>query len=136
MKKIRCDCLAVMIVLTTLIIVVWAGMAQASAEEDMFTATTQPDALMLLDLSGSMDSTPSGGYKYGSSSACTANTTACAGVSSTYHYGSNSAGTADLVNCVGAPNSSHYPYSSSSTCTADPTNCTSTTYSYPYAHDS
>ena len=75
MKKMRSDCLAVMAVLITLIIVVWTGMARATAEEDMFTATTQPDALILLDLSGSMDSSPSGGNIYGATSACTANTT-------------------------------------------------------------
>jgi hypothetical protein len=136
MKKMRTVSLAVTIVMITLIIAVWTGTAQATAEEDMFTATTQPDALILLDLSGSMSSTPSGGYKYGSSSACTANTTACAGVSSTYHYGSNAAGTADPVNCTGAPDRSSYPYSSNSACTADTANCSATVYEYPYAHDS
>ncbi len=124
-----------MAVLITLIIVVWTGMARATAEEDMFTATTQPDALILLDLSGSMGSNPSGGYQYGSSSACTANAV-CATIGTTYHYSSNTAGTSDLVNCVGAPDRTHYPYSSSSACTADATNCPATVYTYPYAHDS
>jgi hypothetical protein len=54
MKKMRTVSLAVTIVMITLIIAVWTGTAQATAEEDMFTATTQPDALILLDLSGSM----------------------------------------------------------------------------------
>jgi hypothetical protein len=35
MRKLRSDCLAVMI---TLIIFGWTGMARATAEEDMFTA--------------------------------------------------------------------------------------------------
>jgi Tfp pilus tip-associated adhesin PilY1 len=136
MKRMRSDGFAITAVMIALIIVVWTGMAHASAEEDMFTATTQPDALILLDLSGSMASTPSGGYRYGSSSACTANTTACAGISTTYHYGSNTAGTADPINCVGAPNGSSYPYGSSSTCAADATNCAGTAYEYPYAASS
>jgi Tfp pilus tip-associated adhesin PilY1 len=136
MKKMRSDGLATMIVMIALIIVVWTGMAQASAEEDMFTATTQPDALILLDLSGSMSSSPSGGNRYGSSSSCTADTTACAGISTAYPYSSNTAGTPDPVNCVGAPDRSHYPYGSSSACTADTVNCAGTTYTYPYAHDS
>jgi hypothetical protein len=135
MKEIRSNGLAIITFMMALIIVVWTGTARASAEEDMFTATTQPDAMILLDLSGSMASTPSGGNKYGATSACTANTTACAGLSSTYHYSSNTAGTPDTVNCKGAPSSS-YPYSSNSTCTADTANCAGSTYTYPYAHDS
>ncbi|MEI7671068.1 MAG: PilC/PilY family type IV pilus protein, partial [Deltaproteobacteria bacterium] len=139
MKKMRSDCLTIMTVMITLIIVVWTGMAQASAEEDMFTATTQPDALILLDLSGSMGSAPSGGNRYGATSACTADTIKCAGLSGSYHYSSNAAGNADLINCVGAPDRSHYPYSANAACTADTTNCTGTVIdpypTYPYARD-
>ena len=139
MKKSSGGGLVIITVMIALIIGVWTGIARASAEEDMFTATTQPDAMILLDLSGSMGDTPSGGYKYGSSTACTANATTCAGVSSTYHYSSNTAGTADTVNCAGAPDRSNYPYSSNDTCTADATNCVGSVISpyptYPYARD-
>jgi Tfp pilus tip-associated adhesin PilY1 len=136
MKKMRSDCLAVMTVIITLSIVIWTGTAQASAEEDMFTATTQPDAMILLDLSGSMGQTPSGGTKiYGSSSACTANTTACAGISSSYPYSSNTTGTPDPVNCVGLPDN-NYKYAHNASCTADTVNCTGAAPTqYLYAHD-
>jgi Tfp pilus tip-associated adhesin PilY1 len=138
MKTMRSDGLAIMTVMIALIIGVWTGMARASAEEDMFTATTQPDALIILDLSGSMDSAPSGGNRYGATSACTANTTACAGpIDSHYPYSSTTTpGVADSINCVGAPNRSTYPYAASSTCASDTTACTAITYEYPYAHDS
>ena len=136
MKKMRSDCLAVMAVLITLIIVVWTGMAQATAEEDMFTATTQPDALILLDLSGSMASSPSGSNIYGNSSACIADTTHCVGVSTSYPYSSNSEGNFDTTNCRGATDGSNYPYGADTTCAANTTACAPTVYTYPYAHDS
>jgi hypothetical protein len=139
MRKLRSDCLAVMI---TLIIFGWTGMARATAEEDMFTATTQPDALILLDLSGSMDSSPSGGNIYGATSACTANSTACAGVTTSYPYNStNSTTVGDSVNCKGAPDRTNYPYSSNPACTADTGQCVGSAFAYPaysdypYAHD-
>ncbi|MCK9391803.1 MAG: PilC/PilY family type IV pilus protein [Syntrophales bacterium] len=135
-KTQRINIISILVTIA-MIVGIFAASAEAqNAEEDMFTQATQPDALILLDLSGSMDGTPSGGYQYGSSSACTANTTACAGVSSTYHYGSNAEGTADPINCVGAPNRSTYPYAASSTCAANTTACAAITYTYPYAHDS
>jgi Tfp pilus tip-associated adhesin PilY1 len=145
MKTMRRDSLAIMIVMIALVIGGWTGMAQATAEEDMFTATTQPDALILLDLSGSMASSPSGGNKYGSSSACTANTTACAGVSNLYPYAHDSTGDPDTTNCVGALDRSNYPYAADATCAANANlgACVGTTPAYPenypeypYAHDS
>jgi Tfp pilus tip-associated adhesin PilY1 len=50
------------------------------ADETELFKTAAPDALIILDLSGSMDQNPSGGdRKYGNSTACTANTTYCTG---------------------------------------------------------
>jgi hypothetical protein len=140
MKKMRSDGLAIMTVMIALIIGVWTGMALATAEEDMFTATTQPDALILLDLSGSMASTPSGGNKYGATSACTADTVKCAGVSTSYPYSSNTAGTpeAPILYCRGATDRSNYPYGADTTCAPNTaaTACAATAPAYPYAHDS
>ncbi len=51
--------------------------APAEGEEALFTNTTSPDALILIDLSGSMDWNPAGGdRKYGISS-CAASTASC-----------------------------------------------------------
>ena len=50
----------------------------AGDESATFTSTNSPDALIILDLSGSMDDNPAGGsYKYGSSSSCTPDTVNC-----------------------------------------------------------
>ncbi|HOX14702.1 MAG TPA: PilC/PilY family type IV pilus protein [Smithellaceae bacterium] len=52
----------------------------AGGEEALFTTSVAPDALILLDLSGSMAWNPAGGDKpYGSSPSCTADTTKCTG---------------------------------------------------------
>lgn len=51
-----------------------------SGEEALFVSSTQPDALIVLDLSGSMLWNPGGDDRtYGSSTDCTANTTNCSG---------------------------------------------------------
>ena len=51
-----------------------------TAEEALFTTSVAPDALILLDLSGSMAWNPSGDDKpYGNSLSCTADTTHCTG---------------------------------------------------------
>ncbi|MEI7637070.1 MAG: PilC/PilY family type IV pilus protein, partial [Syntrophus sp. (in: bacteria)] len=132
-------------ILVTVVMIfgIFAARAEAQyAEEDMFTQATQPDALILLDLSGSMASSPSGGNKYGATSACTANTTACVGVTTSYPYNSTSSTTiGDPVNCKGAPDRTNYPYSSNSSCTADTAQCVGSAFAYPaypdypYAHD-
>jgi len=58
----------------------------ANDEQDTFGGAA-PDALILLDLSGSMDWNPAGDdtFVYGSSTACTADTTNCADYSSSGH---------------------------------------------------
>ena len=64
------------------LLILFSGTANAlqpvAGEEALFTTSTSPDALIVLDLSGSMSSNPAGGsYKYGSSESCTADTTNC-----------------------------------------------------------
>ncbi|TRZ74573.1 MAG: hypothetical protein D4R93_06330, partial [Deltaproteobacteria bacterium] len=46
----------------------------AAGEEALFTNSTQPDALIVLDLSGSMDWNPAGGNDVYGNSACSGTT--------------------------------------------------------------
>ena len=63
----------------------------AEGEEALFTTPTSPDALLLLDLSGSMAWNPAGGTKtFGSSTTCTADTTNCSGTNCAGGYCSSS----------------------------------------------
>ncbi|MEN6317787.1 MAG: PilC/PilY family type IV pilus protein [Syntrophaceae bacterium] len=72
----------------TLCIVSLPGVASAvtpaTGEEALFTTSTAPDVLILLDLSGSMAWNPAGDDKpWGHGSSCTADTTNCAGTGCT-----------------------------------------------------
>ncbi|MBA4396714.1 MAG: hypothetical protein C0394_04940 [Syntrophus sp. (in: bacteria)] len=67
-----------------LLVVLFAGGAAAqqppSGEEALFTTSTSPDALIVLDLSGSMAWNPAGGTPiYGATLACASNTVSCSG---------------------------------------------------------
>lgn len=101
----------------------------AAGEEALFTSSTAPDALLLLDLSGSMDWNPNGDdLIYGSTSSCPADTANCTGSgcsggfcgsakSGTTYYANSSCSTPDTTNCVGSGCSSGYCSSSHSTST-------------------
>ncbi|MBM4272511.1 MAG: hypothetical protein FJ139_10230, partial [Deltaproteobacteria bacterium] len=87
----------------TMCIVSFADVASAVApetgEEALFTTSTSPDALILLDLSGSMAWNPPGDDKpYGNSLSCTANTTYCTGTGCTGGF-CGSSKTNCSVNC-------------------------------------
>lgn len=126
-----------------------AGNADApvSGEEALFVSSTQPDALIVLDLSGSMDWNPAGDdLTYGSTSACYPDTDNCKGTgcSGGYcgsskagltYYAASVCGTADTANCVGAdcdkgfctsPKASSTFYASNAAGTADYKNCSGT----------
>jgi len=69
-------------VIFILILCLTGGILRAddTDEEALFTNSVAPDALLLLDLSGSMDDNPNGtSYIYGSSTSCIADTTNCKG---------------------------------------------------------
>jgi Tfp pilus tip-associated adhesin PilY1 len=70
------------------------------ADETELFKTAAPDALIILDLSGSMAQSPSGSstYTYGNSTACTADTTHCTHSGSTYCSG-GFCDNANLANC-------------------------------------
>jgi hypothetical protein len=58
---------------------VWAEDDPAGDESATFTSTNSPDALIIMDLSGSMAQNPSGGsYEYGATSSCTPDAVNCA----------------------------------------------------------
>ncbi|MCX5856005.1 MAG: PilC/PilY family type IV pilus protein [Deltaproteobacteria bacterium] len=96
----------------------FAGAGNATAptpgEEALFTTSTAPDALILLDLSGSMAWNPPGDDRpYGSTNSCYVDTANCTGTgcsggfcssskSSTTFYASASCTTPDTANCVGS----------------------------------
>jgi len=73
--------------LTALLVLAWglslsppAGATQPPAgEEALFTSSVAPDALIVLDLSGSMDWNPAGKSETYGASNCAANTTYCSG---------------------------------------------------------
>jgi hypothetical protein len=84
-----------------------------SGEEALFSTSTAPDALILLDLSGSMAWNPPGDdLTYGSTDSCTADAANCTGTgcsggfcssskSSTTYYANATCGVADTTNCAG-----------------------------------
>lgn len=84
-----------------------------AGEEALFATSIPPDALLLLDLSGSMDWNPAGDNEtYGATDSCTADTTNCNGsgcsngfcssaVSGTTYYANSSCSVADTTNCQG-----------------------------------
>jgi len=117
---------------------VWADTPAGDEQETL--SNYLPDALIVLDLSGSMAQTPAGDdtYTYGSDTSCIANTTLCNNPSdTTYPYSHDSTCTPDTVNCPGSP-STTYIYGSDATCTANttPGACVGTGSStYIYAHD-
>ena len=118
-----------------------------SGEEALFVSSTQPDALIVLDLSGSMAWNPNGDdLTYGSNSACYPDTTNCSGTgcsggfcqnskAATTFYAHSSSCTADTINCAGTNCSqgfcstakvSETYYASNASGTADFKNCRGT----------
>jgi hypothetical protein len=91
----------------------WCGTAWAD-ETALFTTSTAPDALIVLDLSGSMAWNPAGDdLRYGSTDSCAPDASNCSGTgcsggycesskSGTTYYANSSCATADTTNCVGA----------------------------------
>lgn len=78
MKKIR------YLLVSMLLVVLFAGGAAAQqppeGEDALFTTSTSPDALIVLDLSGSMNWNPAGGTPiYGATLACASDAAACSG---------------------------------------------------------
>jgi hypothetical protein len=118
---------------------VWADDTPAGDEQETLS-NYLPDALIVLDLSGSMAQTPGGiaTYTYGADTSCIANTTLCNNPSdTTYPYSHDNTCTPDTVNCPGSP-STTYVYGADPTCTANSTAgaCVGTGSStYIYAHD-
>ena len=118
-----------------------------SGEEALFVSSTQPDALFVVDLSGSMAWNPAGDdLTYGSNSACYADTTNCSGTgcsggfcqnskAAMTFYAHTSSCTADTTNCVGTSCSQGFCstaktsvtyFASNATGTADYANCRGT----------
>jgi Tfp pilus tip-associated adhesin PilY1 len=91
----------------------WGGTSRAD-ETALFTTSTAPDALIVLDLSGSMAWNPAGDdLTYGSTDSCYADATNCSGTgcsggfcssskSPTAFYANSSCTTPDTTNCVGS----------------------------------
>jgi Tfp pilus tip-associated adhesin PilY1 len=134
--------LAVAVIINIIITVfssmnVWADDAPAGDEQKTFS-NTLPDALILLDLSGSMANNPAGtAYPYGADTSCVGNTTKCNNpTDTTYVYSYDNTCTPDTVNCHGTGNTT-YTYAHDGSCTADTVNCVGTYGSnYKYAADS
>ncbi len=125
-----------------------AGAATApTGEEALFTTSTAPDALIVMDLSGSMAWNPAGDdLPYGSTVSCTADSTNCSGTgcsggfcgsskSGTSYYAAAACATADTTNCVGSNCSNGFCssskgattiYAASSCSTPDYGNCRGT----------
>jgi Tfp pilus tip-associated adhesin PilY1 len=86
-KTIKTSCLILFVLLA---VIFFAGNVSAATpetgEEALFTNSTSPDALLLLDLSGSMDWNPAGGTDIWGDASC----------SGTFH---SSSGTGHNVNC-------------------------------------
>ena len=90
-----------------------ARAAAATDETALFTTSTAPDALIVLDLSGSMAWNPAGDdLTYGSTDSCSADTANCSGTgcsggfcanskSAIAYYASGTCSTPDTTNCVG-----------------------------------
>jgi Tfp pilus tip-associated adhesin PilY1 len=91
----------IMIIIAVLITALFVGLSLAG-DEELWTTTTTPDALIILDQSGSMDEMPQGGsatfYLHGSST-CTTGSYGNTPVSGVPYY--NSAAGSD---CLNAPN--------------------------------
>ena len=117
-------------------------------EEALFVTKTDPDALILLDLSGSMAWNPAGDDPiYGSTASCVADTTSCTGTgcfggfctnskSAVTYYAAAACNTPDTTNCVGSNCSNGFcstskgattVYAASSCNTPDYANCRGTT---------
>jgi hypothetical protein len=137
-----------MMLLTVLICGAMLANDVRADETALFTTTTAPDALIVLDLSGSMAWNPAGDdLPYGSTETCSADTTNCSGTgcsggfcanskSAIAYYASGACSTPDTVNCVGSncsngfcssAKSSSTVYSASSCNTPDVANCRGTT---------
>ena len=133
-----------LIILTVLICGVMLANNVRADETALFTTTTAPDALIVLDLSGSMAWNPAGDdLPYGSTETCSADTTNCSGTgcsggfcanskSAVAYYASGACSTPDTENCVGSncsngfcssAKSSSTVYSASSCNTPDVANC-------------
>ena len=121
----------------------WGGTSRAD-ETSLFTTATAPDALILLDLSGSMAWNPAGDdLTYGSTESCYADATNCGGTgcsggfcdsskSGVTFYAAAACATPDTTNCVGSNCSSGFcstskgattVYAHSSCSTPDIINC-------------
>ena len=121
----------------------WGGTSRAD-ETALFTTSTAPDALIVLDLSGSMAWNPAGDdLPYGSTDSCYADATNCSGSgcsggfcssskSSTAFYASASCTVPDTTNCVGTNCANGFcssskgattVYAASSCSTPNTTNC-------------
>jgi len=146
MKAKRC-CLFIMGLLCCMAAATSVEAATVTGEEALFTTSTAPDALILLDLSGSMAWNPPGDdLTYGATDSCAADTTNCSGTgcsggfcgsskSGVTYYAAASCGTADATNCVGtncangfcsSSKSGSTVYAASACNTADYANCRGT----------
>lgn len=108
MLKIR------MMILTLLVCGVMLANDVRADETALFSTTTAPDALIVLDLSGSMAWNPAGDdLPYGSTDACYADATNCSGTgcsggfcgsskSAVTYYAAAACATPDTTNCVGS----------------------------------
>lgn len=80
----------VKIILIPLLIAVFSAQQVRADEEAIFTSSTAPDALIVLDLSGSMAWNPAGGSNTYGISSCAASTTYCTGTGCSGGYCSSS----------------------------------------------
>ena len=117
--------LFILAVIISIIIAVFSSVnvwADAPAGDELETISNYlSDALIVLDLSGSMAFNPAGDgtYTYGSSTSCVADTTKCQDPTDTYYvYSDDATCTPDTVNCPGSNDTTHtYIYGHDSTCT-------------------
>ncbi len=103
-----------MMILMLLVCGVMLASDARADETALFTTTTAPDALILMDLSGSMAWNPAGdNLKYGSTDSCYADATNCGGTgcsggfcgsskSAVTFYAAATCTEADATNCVGS----------------------------------
>ncbi len=124
----------------------WGGTSRAD-ETALFTTSTAPDALIMLDLSGSMAWNPTGDdLTYGSTDSCYADSASCSGTgcsggfcgsskSAVTYYAAAACSTPDTTNCVGSNCSNGYcstskgattVYAASACSTPDTANCRGT----------
>ncbi len=97
-----------------------AGADTPAGDEQETLVNYLPDALIVLDLSGSMAQNPAGtAYPYGADTSCVGNTTLCNNpTDTTFVYSHDSTCTPDTVNCHGT-GSTTYTYGHDGSCTAD-----------------